>query len=626
LTRSGEAPGPHDELRGTEKLNKVILVDQSPLGSTPASNPATYTGVWEPIRDLFTRIPEAKIRGFKPARFSFNRPGGRCDDCEGMGQKKIEMHFLPDVWVECDTCHGKRYNPETLLVTFHGKTISDVLDLRVSEALELFGNIPKLRVILQTLADVGLDYMALGQSAPTMSGGEAQRVKLAAELARPNTGRTLYVLDEPTTGLHFDDVRKLLAVLHRLADLGNSVVLVEHNLDVIKTSDWVIDIGPEAGSNGGRIVAQGTPEQVVAQFEAGAPSQTAKYLKPVLDAGPLAEREVYDPKTARQARLGDIDISQVGQNQKLPWEADGEQWHTKDRVTTTGKPCKWDGAVLSHVVDAIQKAGGFSETNWSNRTVVEIAAETKSHGWFFHGLTGHEAYLKLCFRVKKNAFKEADLAAKLALRPLSDTPGLEGYARDGNRVECANGADAQSVVIVVHKPADVTSAGFRDFLAAAVASFKDKLVAAAAGVEGAMPWKKDGEAWHTGPKGFPPGRVMKWDRTAFPAFLATLRSIDPELTIKWDSREHILITPSGMKKSWAWCRTKESTALIVNLVCPKGRPPLAALEGICKSAEVVSERGHGVEVLRIEFTTPDQVRNPKLKAFLAGQLTGFRNS
>ncbi len=265
LTRSGEAPGPHDELRGTEKLNKVILVDQSPLGSTPASNPATYTGVWEPIRDLFTRIPEAKIRGYKPARFSFNRPGGRCDDCEGMGQKKIEMHFLPDVWVECVTCRGKRFNKETLAVTYKDHSIADVLNLSIGQALELFGNIPKIRAPLATLAAIGLDYLTLGQSAATLSGGEAQRVKLAAELARPNNGQTLYILDEPTTGLHFDDILKLMKVLMSLVEQGNTVVVIEHNLDVIKTADWVIDLGPEAGVDGGWIVAEGTPEDVVVQ-------------------------------------------------------------------------------------------------------------------------------------------------------------------------------------------------------------------------------------------------------------------------------------------------------------------------------------------------------------------------
>src|SRR5205085_2383931 len=250
------------------------------------------TGVFELIRQLFAQLPEAKVRGYHPRRFSFNKPGGRCEACEGNGQKKIEMHFLPDVWVECDVCHGSRYNPETLAVQYKGKSIADVLNLRVSEALELFANIPKIRGVLQTLVDVGLDYLALGQAAPTLSGGEAQRVKLAAELGRPNTGKTVYLLDEPTTGLHFDDIRKLLDVLHRLVDLGNTVIVVEHNLDVMKTADWIIDMGPEAGAGGGRVVAEGTPEQVVAT--AKETSHTAKILAEVLAAGPHAERPRHD--------------------------------------------------------------------------------------------------------------------------------------------------------------------------------------------------------------------------------------------------------------------------------------------------------------------------------------------
>ena len=259
-----QTPGAaHDEVRGLELIDKIISVDQDPIGNAPSSNPATYTGAFDLIRELFTRLPESKIRGYTARRFSFNQKGGRCEACEGNGQKKIEMHFLPDVWVECEVCRGSRYNPETLAVRYHGKSISDVLNMRVSEALALFGNVPKIRVVLKTLEDVGLGYMALGQPAPTMSGGEAQRVKLAAELARPSTGRTLYLLDEPTTGLHFDDVRKLLGVLQRLADLGNTVVVVEHNLDVIKTADWVIDMGPDAGVRGGVVVAQGPPERVV---------------------------------------------------------------------------------------------------------------------------------------------------------------------------------------------------------------------------------------------------------------------------------------------------------------------------------------------------------------------------
>ena len=246
--------------RGWNLIDKVISVDQSPLGNTPNSTPATYAGAFDLIRELFAKLPEAKVRGYSARRFSFNQAGGRCEACDGAGQKRIEMHFLPDVWITCDACGGARYTAETLAVTFHGKTIADVLNLSVAAALELFANVPRIRRILKTLDDVGLGYVSLGQAAPTLSGGEAQRVKLAAELARPDTGKTLYILDEPTTGLHFDDVRKLLDVIHRLADLGNTVVVIEHNLEVIKTADWVIDLGPEAGTAGGDLVAEGTPE------------------------------------------------------------------------------------------------------------------------------------------------------------------------------------------------------------------------------------------------------------------------------------------------------------------------------------------------------------------------------
>ena len=270
LHRASTVSGAHDAIHGLEQINKVIRVDQQPLGNTPTSNPATYTGVFDLIRTLFAQLPEAKLRGYTARRFSFNVPGGRCETCEGNGQIKVEMHFLPDVWVECDTCRGQRYNPETLSVRYRGHSIADVLNLSCGRAAEVFANLPKIRRILQTICDVGLDYVTLGQAAPTLSGGEAQRVKLAAELARPDTGRTLYLLDEPTTGLHFEDLVKLLEVLGRLVDLGNSVVVIEHNLDVIKTADWVIDMGPEAGHDGGYIVAAGTPEEVVEHAQSGA--------------------------------------------------------------------------------------------------------------------------------------------------------------------------------------------------------------------------------------------------------------------------------------------------------------------------------------------------------------------
>ena len=265
LNRARMRPGAHKRIEGLEQLDKVISVDQSPIGRTPRSNPATYIGLFDQIRDLFSKTQEARARGYKPGRFSFNVKGGRCEVCRGDGQIKIEMHFLPDVYVPCEQCHGKRYNRETLDIRFKGKTIADVLEMPIEEALEFFVHIPKIRRRLQTLHDVGLDYMRLGQPATTLSGGEAQRVKLASELCKVATGRTLYILDEPTTGLHFADIEKLLEVLQRLVEAGNSVVVIEHNLDVIKTADRLLDMGPEGGEEGGVLIATGTPEEVAAE-------------------------------------------------------------------------------------------------------------------------------------------------------------------------------------------------------------------------------------------------------------------------------------------------------------------------------------------------------------------------
>ena len=279
--RAKVVPGVHDRLEGLDYVDKVIDIDQSPIGRTPRSNPATYTGLFTPIRELFTYLPESKLRGYGPGRFSFNVKGGRCEACQGDGLVKVEMHFLPDVYVPCEVCKGRRYNRETLEVRYKGKSIADVLDLTVADALDFFEHQPRIRAKLELLNDVGLGYIHLGQSATTLSGGEAQRVKLATELAKRDTGRTLYILDEPTTGLHFEDVRLLLEVLHRLVDKGNTVVVIEHNLDVVKTADWVIDLGPEGGDLGGRVVAEGPPERV-AQTKA---SHTGQFLRKVLQAG-----------------------------------------------------------------------------------------------------------------------------------------------------------------------------------------------------------------------------------------------------------------------------------------------------------------------------------------------------
>ena len=323
---SREEPGAHDDLTGVEQIDKVIRIDQSPIGRTPRSNPATYTQVFSPIRDLFAMLPEARERGYKPGRFSFNVPGGRCEACQGDGQRRIEMNFMPDVYVQCEVCNGRRYNQETLAVKFHGHSIADVLDLTIEDALPLLTDVPQVRQKLQTLVDVGLGYVHLGQSATTLSGGEAQRMKLARELSKRQTGKTLYLLDEPTTGLHFDDVRKLLEVLHRLVDLGNSVIIIEHNLDVIRNADWVIDLGPEGGEDGGRIVGEGRPAKIAATPG----SYTGQFLKryyrlsngrlapaePEDEISPLAESSGDGSRSSASGPTSTDDQPEPGKNEK----------------------------------------------------------------------------------------------------------------------------------------------------------------------------------------------------------------------------------------------------------------------------------------------------------------------
>jgi excinuclease ABC subunit A len=307
--RAKVVPGAHTRIEGLDRIDKVIDIDQSPIGRTPRSNPATYTGLFTPIRELFTQLPDAKLRGYGPGRFSFNVKGGRCEACQGDGLVKIEMHFLPDVYVPCEVCKGRRYNRETLEVRYKGRSIADVLDLTVADALEFFANQRRIAEKLELLNDVGLGYIHLGQAATTLSGGEAQRVKLATELSKRDTGRTLYILDEPTTGLHFEDVRLLLEVLHRLVDKGNTIVVIEHNVDVIKTADWIIDLGPEGGERGGEVVAAGTPEEV-AGVEA---SYTGAFLQKVLRAQEglesraeglrMSDSATLDPRQTLDSRL-----------------------------------------------------------------------------------------------------------------------------------------------------------------------------------------------------------------------------------------------------------------------------------------------------------------------------------
>jgi len=614
----------HDALLGIEHIDKIINVDQDPIGNTPSSNPATYTGVFDLIRQLYSQLPESKVRGYQPKRFSFNKPGGRCEACEGNGQKRIEMHFLPDVWVTCDVCGGKRYSPETLAVLYKGRSIADVLEMRISEALELFENLPKIRNILKTLDDVGLGYLALGQAAPTLSGGEAQRVKLAAELARPSTGRTLYLLDEPTTGLHFDDVAKLLEVLHRLVDLGNTVLVVEHNLDVIKSADWVIDMGPEAGPAGGTVVVQGRPEDIVRQAQAGIVSHTAIALAPVLRAGPVVERPRYDPLKALQRREGDIEIDEVGKGAAMPWEVDGFRWHTVQRVSHHGKPCLWEGDILPFVDELVHAAGDFGETNWSERSVVEIPGPPGCGAWFVHMMTAEEKLVRLVFRVGKRTFQTSTLIEQLGIRPLNETEGLTIYGED-ERVWVTNHKGPwQSVTIKVFRKSEIDTPAFRAFVAQAVQSFHHCIRRAKQKPEDLMPWKLHGERWHLGDKGFPPGRQVRWDRQVLQRLLVLIREIEPQAVIEYDQRDFLKIRVPGVQRAWAYCRTKEPEALDCRFRVKKGQINLAALEGL--GTAQIDDHRVDADTLRLRLTDLDAEAVNRLRTLLAEQLVGLRQA
>ncbi|MGL4943735.1 MAG: excinuclease ABC subunit UvrA [Thermoguttaceae bacterium] len=505
--------GVHDSIYGHDRINKVIRVDQQPLGQTPSSNPATYTGVFDLIRDLFSQLPDAKARGFSARRFSFNVPGGRCERCEGNGQLKIEMHFLPDVWVTCEECEGKRYDRETLLVRYKDRSIADVLEMSCSEALALFHNVAPIRRILQVLVDVGLGYISLGQPAPTLSGGEAQRVKLAAELARPDTGRTLYLLDEPTTGLHFDDLAKLLTVLHRLVDVGNTVVVIEHNLDVIKSADWIVELGPEAGLGGGYIVFEGTPENLVAAAALDVDvvpkmsakkvakktatkkvaktktaaantvddakvivSHTAVALAPVLREGVYETRIVYDPTAANAPQEGDLAPGELGEASLPPWTKDGPRWHLTDRVSRNGHACHWDSRILRSITEELNNHSFFAPTDWNHRHTVRIVSDCEIPVTFFQANTGEEWLLVLKFRVQCGRFTLADLVTQLNLRPLNEIPEIPLYGsaprvRVHEEVECDNGSIYDEVELRVHSWSEVNTKPFWDFLTQAAESF-----------------------------------------------------------------------------------------------------------------------------------------------------------
>jgi excinuclease ABC subunit A len=665
LHRAKTFPGSHDRIRGIEQINKVIRVDQQPLGQTPTSNPATFTGVFDLIRTLYASLPESKLRGFTARRFSFNVAGGRCEKCEGNGQLKIEMHFLPDVWVECDTCHGKRYNPETLAATYRGRSIADVLDMSSGEAVKLFENIPKIRRVLKTLCDVGLDYLTLGQPAPTLSGGEAQRVKLAAELSRPDTGKTLYLLDEPTTGLHFDDLAKLLDVLNRLVDLGNSIVVIEHNLDVIKTADWVIDMGPEAGEEGGFVVAAGTPEDIVAHAEGRRErgegreegetrsaeggkrrkktpqnglkktsplsahpsplrSHTGEALAPVLAAGPFAERQHFDLAAEMSGQPDDLDITAVGKDARMPWEVNGRQWHCVDRVGRTGNPCRWDGRILSEIIDRIQDHPHlFSETDWNTRTIVEIRGQKKSDGWFFHAITGEEWLLKVKFRTGRNTFKQDELVRKLDLKPLNDMPDLPLYGTEP-RVKCRNlHGPWQEIDLRVHSYQEIDRPEFWSFLDGVIAGFGRFAEKVQMQSDILQPWKQLGEKWHYSRKGFPIGRKIYWDEKVLPALVELLKKTAPGARVIWENKQVVPICLPEQKEAWAAVQTKKLDSVYLHLTGPKGRFALGQITGLGIDPEVDGQNAD-YDVLQLHFRTMDDLKRGDLPGFLREHLAAVR--
>ena len=617
-----QAPGLHKDLQGIEHLSKIVVVDQKPIGNTPASNPATYTGVFDHIRTLFTSMPDSRVRGFGPGRFSFNRAGGRCEDCEGMGQQKIEMHFLPDVWVECTTCRGKRYNEETLSVKFNDYSIADVLEMPIENALKVFENVPKIRTALATLQAIGLGYLTLGQSAPTLSGGEAQRIKLAAELAKPNQGRSLYLLDEPTTGLHFDDIAKLLSVLNSLVEQGNTVIVIEHNLDVIKTADWIVDLGPEAGAGGGHIVAAGTPEDIAALASAGRRKQTSEFkswtadmLAPVMKASSSGSIETFDVAAVAKKRADDVAANTLGRSAKLPWETDGKRWHTEDCLSHDGKKCRWDGNALAWVVDTLCADDRMADANWNSRSTVEVKA-SNGLGWLLHARTGHEWMLVLCFRVKKKTFDQKELTASLNLTPIDDIEEVQYYSQS-DRVAVRNlKTPWQEVTIKIWKKQEIETPEFKAFLQTALETYSAQATKEKANPDDLTPWKQLGRKWHLMKKGVPkrPG----WKFEALEKLLPLVETAVGDRPIDYGNRSKIVFGSPKRDKAYVevWTKRKNHTDVVIYV--PNDSITVGAIAKFGADQAVVP-RANNKDAVSIRFQTAAQV-NEKLGTWLKGIL------
>jgi excinuclease ABC subunit A len=626
LNLASDAPGPFADLKGVEHLSRVVVVDQNPIGNTPASNPATYTGVFDEIRELFCRMPEAKVRGYRPGRFSFNRAGGRCEECEGMGQKKIEMHFLPDVWVECPTCRGKRFNVETLGVKFNDCTIADVLEMSIEKALQVFGNVPKIRTPLAVMSAIGLDYLTLGQPAPTLSGGEAQRIKLAAELAKPNRGRSLYLLDEPTTGLHFDDIGKLLSVLNSLVEQGNTVVVIEHNLDVIKTADWLVDVGPNAGVDGGRIVVEGTPEEVV-DYATSKPqakrkprgsrsrSWTGELLAAPLRSSSTGTIETFDVQQVARKTKGDVSVNELGKAAKLPWETDGARWHLVDRVAHSGAPCQWDGDVLKYVIELLSKRTQLAEPNWNHRSTVEVKGR-KGLGWFLHARTAAEWVLPLCFRVSKGTFTTEELNQQLDLPPLDEMDDIEAYGREP-RAKARNMKNAwQEVTVKVCRKEEVDTPEFRKFLSKAVAAYLKQSLKEAANPDDLTPWKQLGRKWHLMRKGLPKNGRVPWKSGTIEAVLPVMEVALESCDVDYGIRSKINWIRASDKRPIAEMHTKRMDGVDLIVFVPHDSVTIGSIAK-CGHDQEITEHRNGRDAVRIRLVNPKQATDRTLHKFVA---------
>jgi excinuclease ABC subunit A len=576
---TNEVPGKVKSIAGVEHLNKVISVNQQPIGQTPNSNPATYTGMFDVIRELFAKLPESKLRGYTARRFSFNVPDGRCEKCEGAGQIKIEMHFLPDVWITCDACDGRRYDRQTLDIKYCGYSIADVLEMTCADALKLFSNIPRLRKTLQLLCDVGLDYLSLGQPAPTLSGGESQRIKLTSELTRPDTGRTLYLLDEPTTGLHFDDMNKLLHVIHRLVDLGNTVIVIEHNLDIIKNADWIVDLGPEAGDNGGYLLFEGTPEELV---NSGVASHTADALAPVLKSGFYQERVPFDRASLDEILPEEgISVTEIGIDTGMPWEKNGMKWHTQDRIDRNGNQVKWDGKILLEIVNRIEATGLFAPTNWNHRSVVEIYAQQKSFGCFMHAVTSNEWFLKIRFKTAGGIFRREPLIESLALKPFSEIDDIPIYNTEPRVKLQRQTIQWQEIELCICSYNEIDRPEFYDFLDKAIQGAAQFTKPIEKKPEDFLPWKVLGEKWHFLQRGLIGGDKVLWDMPLLAEIFNILREVAPDAEFVWTHKIHVEIfckkqknnptenTINPQKILWAVVWTKYVDAIYLELYVEK---------------------------------------------------------